>query len=750
MTIQKLVLSAFLALCTSIVAAKTCTWTGGGGDMKWSTAANWENSAVPANGDTVTVNIAGSANANTNDIAGLELTSLSFTSGTSANAVFAGEKIALAANGTATVSMRGDMYTPIEIPSTATLTFNNSLALIIRGRLSGAGVVEKTGSGTFQISSNSPDFSGTWNLRNGKIQLYGEYGAFGTGIVNLYGKNLTAGTSADASLLFLRNVTFENDFNLYYDASIESRRGVTLTGDVTFHTGNASERCTITTGTDGANYGFVDFTGAVGADSEMNAGMLLLSLSHANHAIRFQGSALNLQDKRIAIDATEGTILFGCPISSSYTGTDFMTINNGVKIVMGCENALPNTANITFGTASTAGGLRGGIDLNGYGQHIGSIYAAASSATVTNRQYLTSSGGPATLTLQAARQTSNRIFCDFLNGEASIEFAGIGSGTPRFDFYGENTTSGRIISRVAVKPYLYGSFPNLKEIEVSGTGRVYVNVPTAASFNSEVEFNVHDIVEGSGYISITTGLDISVARVMYNDIDLPAAYYGKSASVWLNEGAGRCIIKSHVYRWVWTGNGGNSFASTAANWATNVAPGDVDCDVILDFSRVGAGATVNIDTTLSVEGITSGTNMNAVTVGGSAVLSIVGSETYSLLASLASPLSITYSGTGRQEFRGDASSSLGVLTVASGTVAFANGFSPMIERVSMSSGASLDLGEGVAAKCAKLDLGGDGDTEKKGTYGSTTSPAKYRRDDYFAGAGTLECFVGKGFVLIVL
>ena len=748
MSICKYMMTACTALAAVGAVAKTCTWSGGGGDKKWSTAANWVDSAVPESGDTVVVNITDTETlVNTNDIDGLSLASLTFT-GTKANTVFAGKKISLAADGTATVNMRGNVYVSFDIPSSATLTFNNTYGVSLYGVFSGAGVIEKTGSGTLTISSNSPSFDGAWNMRNGTIQLYAQDKAFGDGIVNVYGKNLTAGTTEDASLLFLRNVTFANDFHLYYDASIESRRGVTLSGDVTFHTGNGSERCTITAATDSPNYGFVNFTGTVSADPEMNSGSLLLKLSHANHAIRFQGPAMNLQNRKLTIDATEGTVALGAPISSTYADTDFLTINNGVKIVMGCENALPGTAKITFGTATIASGLRGGIDLNGYSQRIGTIYASASSATVTNRQYLTSTGGPATFTLQAARLTSSRTFCDFLNGEASIEFAGIGDGNvPRFDFYGENTTSGRIISRVTAKSYWYGTLPNLKEVEVTGTGRVYISVPSAAGINSDVEFNVHDIVENSGYISITTGLDIYVARVMYNNIDLPAATYGKSASVWLSEGAGRCIVRPHVYRWVWTGNGAGSSVSTAENWATNASPSSAGGNLVLDFSRAGDSAAVSVDAPLTVAGLTSGTNANAVALGGSSTLAITGSGTNTLVAALAAPLSITYSGTGRQVFSGNAASSLEKLTLDSGVVAFSGGFSPVMGSVDIASGAKLELDEDVHATCGALYLAGK--TEHKGTHGSDVSSAKYRNSAFFAGAGDLSCLVGLGLMVIV-
>ena len=67
---------------TAVAAADTCTWTGGGIDANWSTAANWsvcDASGVPENGDSVIFPASAANKTNTNDIVGLDLVSITFS-----------------------------------------------------------------------------------------------------------------------------------------------------------------------------------------------------------------------------------------------------------------------------------------------------------------------------------------------------------------------------------------------------------------------------------------------------------------------------------------------------------------------------------------------------------------------------------------------------------------------------------------------------------------------------------------------
>ncbi|MBR2983042.1 MAG: hypothetical protein IKC80_07405 [Kiritimatiellae bacterium] len=81
-TIATSVVVAFLcAGSSSALFAKTCIWTGGGGDNNWSTPGNWggtDEAALPAEGDSVILSNGGGTPLINNDIRGLTLNSLSF------------------------------------------------------------------------------------------------------------------------------------------------------------------------------------------------------------------------------------------------------------------------------------------------------------------------------------------------------------------------------------------------------------------------------------------------------------------------------------------------------------------------------------------------------------------------------------------------------------------------------------------------------------------------------------------------
>ena len=353
------------------------------------------------------------------------------------------------------------------------------------------------------------------------------------------------------------------------------------------------------------------------------------------------------------------------------------------------------------------------------------------------------------MTLQACSTSSFNTFSDFLNGQASLEFAGLASGSTvsKMYFYGDNMTSGRVIARVNAKSEWCGSLPNLSEIEVAGQGIVYVNLPSNENMNPNVEFNIHDL--NGGYISIKTGLlNVPVARVMCDGIDWPAGTYNKNGVAWLAEGAGSCTIPDHVYRWVWAGKGADNSMSTAANWATNVAPGEAEHDVLLDFSRIAPSASVTVDAAVSVDGLTSGTNANSVLMDGNAILTITGADTHVASVTFTNSVSITHSGAGRQTFRGTAPSTLGVVKVENGTVAFADGFNlTEADKVDLAQSAILELGEGVHAKCRVLRLAGE--VMGTGTYGSEASAATKKYAMFFAGTGVLECLSGRGTLVVL-
>lgn len=72
-------LGSLLAINLGHAFAATITWTGGGVDGNWSTAANWQGGVAPTNGDSVVIdNAATFTNGSTDDIVGLSLANITF------------------------------------------------------------------------------------------------------------------------------------------------------------------------------------------------------------------------------------------------------------------------------------------------------------------------------------------------------------------------------------------------------------------------------------------------------------------------------------------------------------------------------------------------------------------------------------------------------------------------------------------------------------------------------------------------
>jgi fibronectin-binding autotransporter adhesin len=162
----------------------TRVWDGGGGDNKWSTAANWVGSVAPTVGDDL--QFAGTARTGTqNDFAAgtsfgsiefassnfsLAGNSLTVTNGITVDSGVAGSTIALgvALGGTVNVNVVG-----------TTLTMS--------GALTGSGGLQKSGTGTLTLSATNT-YSGGTTLNAGTVNLTGTLTNTGSTL------NLGAGT----------------------------------------------------------------------------------------------------------------------------------------------------------------------------------------------------------------------------------------------------------------------------------------------------------------------------------------------------------------------------------------------------------------------------------------------------------------------------------------------------------------------------------------------------------------------------
>lgn len=174
---------AFLALflCLSLpVFATAYTWTNGGGDFLWSTAANWApGTGPPAGGDSVTISTGDTVklNSSVGSLIGLTVSGGSGITGTNAAGTVAAAE-SLGVRTTVTLSGGGTIDATITMQATASTTLSCTIAnfnglfkvtnpstvtLGTAATLSG-GSISFSGGGTLTTSNFNISLGGTWSL----------------------------------------------------------------------------------------------------------------------------------------------------------------------------------------------------------------------------------------------------------------------------------------------------------------------------------------------------------------------------------------------------------------------------------------------------------------------------------------------------------------------------------------------------------------------------------------------------------
>ena len=152
------------------VAAAGATWTGGGADNNWTSAANW-GGAAPVAGDDLIFPDGAARLSNTND----------FPAGTSFNSItisgtgyaLAGNSVALGSSGLASTgtATTNTMTLPMSMAADRTVTVTDSTStLMLGGVVSGTGGLVKAGSGVLALSAAN-SYSGATSLTAGGIDV---------------------------------------------------------------------------------------------------------------------------------------------------------------------------------------------------------------------------------------------------------------------------------------------------------------------------------------------------------------------------------------------------------------------------------------------------------------------------------------------------------------------------------------------------------------------------------------------------
>jgi autotransporter-associated beta strand protein len=202
----------------NLAIAHTKVWSGGGGDNRWSTAANWSASIGPMLGDDLAFQGAAQTVTNNNLPAGTVLHSLTLAS---AGFQLGGNGVVLASTSGPVVSLCADSGTiqlPISLASNATIAVTNpngsltasgtidnggfgltvesesSRSSMFTGSISGSGGLIKTGGG--QVVLSGP------NSFTGGVQVLAGALVIGAADALPSGSNLTVGAGADQFFAF--------------------------------------------------------------------------------------------------------------------------------------------------------------------------------------------------------------------------------------------------------------------------------------------------------------------------------------------------------------------------------------------------------------------------------------------------------------------------------------------------------------------------------------------------------------------
>ena len=397
------------------------TWTGGGGDNNWTTAANWGGTA-PVSGDDLV--FGGSTRlAPNNDISSGNFSSITF-SGASGNFVVGGNSINISGGGIAITNNAsgGSMTLNLAITFTTSsptvtctsgggLNFSGSISMgslpltitggggiVISGVLSGTGSLTKTGGGELTLSGANT-YSGPTSINSGAIKLghISALGSTGTGTtvtggaaLNLNGINYSSqepltlnglGISGGGALVNTNasNATFAGLITLGSTSSIVAANGGIVISNTGSITGSSFD---LTLG--GSYPGEITSAIATGTGAllKLDGGAWKLSGANSYSGVTTDSAGTLILNNATALGTAGGNtvVIAGSAIDLNgvnYSMSEPITINgNGIAGAGALVNTNGSSATfpglLTLGSATSIVGQSGSINLTNSGAIAGS------------------------------------------------------------------------------------------------------------------------------------------------------------------------------------------------------------------------------------------------------------------------------------------------------------------------------------------------------------------------------------------
>ena len=441
------------------------TWSGGGADNNWQTAANWN--ALPVAGDSLVFGGTTRLSNTNNFSANTSFRDLTFNSGAGAFTL-GGNAITLTKdvvnNGTATQTVN----LPVALTSGAHSLTTSAGTVVLGGVISGSGSLSKSGTGLATLSATNT-YSGGTLVTAGELKVSmptttGTFTHLGTGTVTTNGGLLrfipTSGTS--------NTETFANNF-VFNGGTITSEDGNTVLG-------TSSNTLSVT-----------------------GATTLQRIWGHVTgKALRLNGiisgsAALTLQGTGGA--AGEGASIWINNANNSYSGT--LTVNAGVgtggfAMVAGANNAL-QFANLNLNGTRTSGSTDAAL-LYGV-QFASGVTAPVLGSLAGNGNINLVDLGNNNVALDVGANAGTTTFSGILSGAGSLTKTGTGT----LALAGANThTGGTTINNGLI------TFTNASSF---GTGTITANGGTIRLLGTNDLITTNNLVVNSA-----TTLDIGVLK----------------------------------------------------------------------------------------------------------------------------------------------------------------------------------------------------------------------------------------------
>lgn len=318
------------------------------------------------------------------------------------------------------------------------------------------------------------------------------------------------------------------------------------------------------------------------------------------------------------------------------------------------------------------------LDLQGYDQTIDLIWPFYSDGYTTDFSFR-STGAPATLRIGPWLNNNYPYrLMPSLDGAISLFIFKNSNPSGAYSFKGGDTT-GVLASDYVPLDLAGAEFPNLGGVDISGTAKLFVSTDTV--LGEDVEFDLHD--RSSCFVRVEKGHDVKVARVIADNVDVPAGTYCRPAMTtgievnWMGRDNtsqdfnGTVTIAEHDPVLVWTGAAGDGLLLTAGNWGANIVPDLDDEKLTLDFRRATAQTPIVLSGVFAEPAcsFSFGKYGNVVPVfAGDGTFVIGGEGVRTNGFAYTEEVSLTYNGSGTLVLKNVAPQTSGTLTVASGKV----------------------------------------------------------------------------------